>query len=52
MPITLNRVTEEAGELNARGFRTFLPDEDVIEDLCAKRVNELDQRRRAFRDAA
>jgi hypothetical protein len=33
--MTLNRVTEEAGAPNARGVRRFLPDEDVIEDLCA-----------------
>jgi ribosomal protein S9 len=33
--MTLNRVTEEAGASNARGVRIFLPDEDVIEDLCA-----------------
>ena len=33
--MTLNYVTEQAGAPNARGTRIFLPDEDVIEDLCA-----------------
>jgi hypothetical protein len=33
--MTLNFVTEEGGAPNARGSRTFLPDDDVIEDLCA-----------------
>ena len=35
MRMTLNLVTEEGGAPNARGSRIFLPDEDVIEDLCA-----------------
>jgi hypothetical protein len=33
--VTLNSVTEEGGASTMRGSRTFLPDEDVIEDLCA-----------------
>jgi hypothetical protein len=33
--MTLNFVTEEGGAPNARGSRTFVPDEDVVEDLCA-----------------
>jgi hypothetical protein len=33
--MTLNSVTEEGGAPNGRGIRMFLPDEDVIEDLCA-----------------
>jgi hypothetical protein len=33
--MTLNFVTEEGGAPNMRGSRIFLPDEDVIEDLCA-----------------
>jgi hypothetical protein len=33
--MTLNLVTEEGGAAGARGIRTFLPDDDVIEDLCA-----------------
>lgn len=33
--VTLNTVTEEGGSPSVRGYRTFLPDTDVIEDLCA-----------------
>lgn len=33
--MTLNFVTEEGGVPNARGSRRFLPDDDVVEDLCA-----------------
>jgi hypothetical protein len=33
--LTLNTVTEEGGAPNMRGIRTFLPDDDVVEDLCA-----------------
>jgi hypothetical protein len=33
--MTLKFVTEEGGAPNARGSTTFLPDDDVIEDLCA-----------------
>lgn len=33
--ITLNFVSEEGGSPSMRGIRTFLPDIDVIEDLCA-----------------
>jgi hypothetical protein len=33
--VTLNFVTETAGSPAIRGTKTFLPDSDVIEDLCA-----------------
>jgi len=33
--MTLNYVTEEGGSHSMRNSRTFLPDTDVIEDLCA-----------------
>jgi hypothetical protein len=33
--VNLNTVTEEGGSSSARFSRTFLPDADVIEDLCA-----------------
>lgn len=33
--VTLNTVTEQGGAPSMRGSRTFLPDNDVIEDLCS-----------------
>src|SRR5260370_5486493 len=33
--VALNTVTEEGGSPSMRSSRTFLPDTDVIEDLCA-----------------
>jgi hypothetical protein len=33
--LTLNTVTEEGGSPEMRGSRTFLPDTNVIEDLCS-----------------